>query len=105
MVILQKKVDGINIQTQETIVTDEKLITEIKSFLKPFYYNYLFDGTETGNISDSDMQLFAISFVYQYEYNELPFDAQKFILYIPDKNVTEVIQRFFDYEFINHKKT
>lgn len=84
-------------------VTDEDLKEQIKQYFEKFYYNIMFmPESETGEITESDMQLFAISFIYQYEYNELRFDAEKFVLYIPEENVTEVINRFFDYEFIDH---
>lgn len=89
--------------TTGIVVSDEALIENLTEFTERFFYNYLFNPTsEDGKLSESDMQLFAISYIYQYEYNELKFDTENFILYIPEKNVTDVIKRFFNYEFINH---
>ncbi len=89
---------------QGTPVTDQGLLTEFQSFIEKFYYSFLFaPKSESGKISEMDMQLFAISFIYQYEYTDLRFDADQFVLYIPKDNVTEVINRFFDYNFIYHR--
>jgi hypothetical protein len=93
--------------SQAVSVTDSEKLTEIQAFIEKFFYNYLFNenhlGTETGEITPDDMQLFAISYIQQFEHNELRFDTDKFILYIPEENVTEVIKRFFDYEYTDHK--
>jgi hypothetical protein len=90
---------------KEEAVTDEKKLNELKEFIDKVHYNYLFvPNLETGEITESEMQLFAIAHIYQYEHQELKFDAEKFLLYIPKKNVEEVINRFFDYIFVNHKK-
>ncbi|PKM94250.1 MAG: hypothetical protein CVU84_12380 [Firmicutes bacterium HGW-Firmicutes-1] len=93
-----------DVATEGTIVTNEGLLTELQGFVEKFYYNFLFKPqAENGKLTDTDMQLFAISFIYQFEYNELRFDSEKFVLYIPEANVTEVIKRFFDYDFTTHK--
>lgn len=87
-----------------TIVKNEGVINELQVFIEKFYYNFLFmPKSETGKITETDMQLFAISYIYQYEYKELRFDVDKFELYIPEENVSEVIKRFFNYDFTNHK--
>lgn len=85
-------------------VANEGLLTDLQGFIENFYYNYLFaPQLESGAFTETDMQLFAISYIYQYEYEGLRFDSEKFLLYIPEENVTEVIKRFFDYDFTQHK--
>lgn len=87
-----------------TLVTDSTVITDLQIYIEKFYSNFLFTPkSDTGEITEMDMQLFAISFIYQYEYTDLRFDSEEFILYIPDENVAEVIKRYFDYEFTNHR--
>lgn len=86
------------------LVNNEAIISEIQDFIEKFYYNYLFrPESELGEITEKDMQLFAISYIYQFEYEDLRFDLDKFVLYIPEENVSEVIKTFFDYDFTNHK--
>ncbi|PKM52273.1 MAG: hypothetical protein CVV02_02605 [Firmicutes bacterium HGW-Firmicutes-7] len=88
---------------KSTKVTNEGLLSELEGFIEKFYYNFLFSPqSETGELTNTDRQLFAISFIYQFEYNELRFDSDRFVLYIPEENVTEVIKRFFDYDFTAH---
>lgn len=85
-------------------VTNEGLIAEIQAFVEMFYYNFLFaPQLETGELTETDKQLFAISYIYQHEHEGLRFDSEKFLLYIPEANVSEVIKRYFDYEFTQHK--
>lgn len=87
-----------------TPVTETAKLADFLDYIEKFYYNFLFNpNSETGKMTESDMQLFAISYIYQYEYAELRFDSEKFILYVPDTHVSEVIKRFFDYNFTNHK--
>lgn len=87
-----------------TPVTDVGILGEFQTYIERIYYNFLFaPQSESGEITEMDMQLFAISYIYQYEYTDLRFDLDKFVLYIPDVNVTEVVKRFFDYDFVNHK--
>lgn len=87
-----------------TEILDEALMAEIQTVVEKFYYNFFFSpNTENGQITEDDMLLFAISYIYQYEYNELRFDSDTFILYIPEENVASVIRRFFGYDFTNHR--
>lgn len=96
--------DTQDVTAEVTDVTNEGLLSEFQGFIEKFYYNFLFKPqSETGELTETDMQLFAISFIYQFEYNELRFDSEKFVLYIPEANVTEVIKRFFNYDFTAHK--
>lgn len=86
-----------------TQITDEQVLEEFKKYIEKFYYNILFStDPATGEITPSAMQLFAISYIYQYENKDLLFDVNTFVLKIPDEFVTEVIRRFFDYEFTSH---
>ncbi|MDA3846951.1 MAG: hypothetical protein PF505_10495, partial [Vallitaleaceae bacterium] len=83
---------------------DENTLSEIISMVDYAYYNYLWNpSTELDAIKQEDMQKFAISYIYQYEYNELFFDTNDFVLYIPDNLVTEMVRLFFDESFIIHK--
>jgi len=85
-------------------VTNEGLMSDLQGFVENFYYNYLFaPQLESGAFTETDMQLFAISYIYQYANEGLRFDSEKFLLYIPEENVSEVIKRFFDYDFTKHK--
>lgn len=87
-----------------TPVTDDMILSDLQAYIEKFYYNFLFaPKSELGEVTEMDMQLFAISYIYQYEYTELRFDADEFVLYIPDDYVSEVIKRFFDYDFVNHR--
>lgn len=90
--------------SEGTPVTDATLLGDFQAYIEKFYYNFLFaPKSEAGEITEMDMQLFAISYIYQYEYTDLRFDADQFVLYIPDKKVSEVIKRFFGHDFVNHK--
>lgn len=90
--------------SEEISITNEGLLSELQAFIENFYYNFLFSPQlDTGVLSETDMQLFAISYIYQYEYEDLRFDSEKFLLYIPEENVSEVVKRFFDYEITQHK--
>lgn len=50
---------------------------------------------ETGNVGIDAMTLFALSYIMQYEYNELDFDAESFTLYIPKEYVVQKVEKVF----------
>lgn len=97
--------DGIDYSAATgTIVTDEVIKNDLQLFVEKFYFNYLFKtASPEGVLTEGEMQLFAISYIYQFEHQELTFDASSFVLYIPEERVSEVIERFFDVEFTNHR--
>lgn len=93
------------VDSKEVLVSDTKIINKLSEIVEKVHYNYLFDpNLETGEITESAMQLFAISHIYQYEYQELKQDTEKLILYIPRENVENVIKKFFDHDFRKHGK-
>lgn len=84
--------------------TDEGLKADAMVLVEKLYFNFFFEpDTVRGEITEDDMLSFAISYIYQYEYNELRFDSDTFTLFIPEENISSVIRRFFDYEFTNHR--
>ncbi len=79
-------------------VTDEELIKELNKYMEAFYFNYYFTlGLEedTGNITVDAMTLFALSYIMQYEYNELKFEHKTYTLYIPKEHVVNIVQKYF----------
>jgi len=85
-------------------VNDPELKKKMTVFLEPFFYNLYFgwdDYSENG-ITESDMVKFAISYIYQNEYNELKFDTETFILYVPDERVDELVLKYFDHKVVDH---
>ncbi len=84
-------------------VEDPAFEAAVLAFLDPVYYNLFFgQGDYVDGISEEDMTKFAISYIYQHEYNELKFDTSDFILYVPEKRVEELVYRYFDYEVTGH---
>lgn len=72
-------------------------------FLEPIYYNIFFGhGDYVDGIAEEDMVKFAISYIYQHEYNELKFDTQQFILYVPEKRVETLVKKYFDKSVSGH---
>ncbi len=79
-------------------ITDPVLIDELESYLYDFYFNYYFQyglEEETGNVGIDAMTLFALSYIMQYEYNELEFDTDNFTLYIPKEYVVQKVEKVF----------
>lgn len=77
----------------------------MKAWLEYFYYNNLFDkelNNETGEISPDAMLSFAASYIMQMESQGLRFDTDTFRLYIPKKQMEEVVLRFFDKKIEAH---
>ncbi len=84
-------------------VEDPAFEAAVLTFLDPIYYNLFFgQGNYVEGITEEDMTKFAISYIYQHEYNELKFDTSNFILYVPEKRVEEIVYRYFDYEVTGH---
>ena len=86
-------------------VKDIAEIKNMKSWLEYFYYNNLFDkelNNETGEISPDAMLSFAASYIMQMESRGLRFDTDTFRLYIPKKQMEEVVLRFFDKRIEEH---
>lgn len=97
-------VEQIDVNLVETTIDlTEKQLLDIKTMVYYAYFNYLWKpDSEDGIIEKEQMQKFAISYIYQYEYNELFFDTNSFELHIPDQKVTEIVRVFFDESFVNH---
>lgn len=96
------------IEIEEALVgqadLDDATLAEIAALVDFAYYNYLWDASlESEALTTENMQRFAISYIYQYEYNELFFDTTDFVLYIPEDHVTHIIDLFFDANFVNHQ--
>lgn len=96
-------------ETEKVFVPSEiKEIAEIKKirlWLEYFYYNNLFEeelNAETGEISEDARMSFAASYIMQLEHEGLRFDTDTFRLYIPQKHMEEVVQRFFDQPIAKH---
>ena len=113
----QKAETGSEVKTDESteevisksfVPVQVKDITEIKrmkAWLEYFYYNNLFDkelNSETGAISPDAMLSFAASYIMQMENQGLRFDTDTFRLYIPKKQMEEVVLRFFDKKIEAH---
>lgn len=113
----QKAETGSEVKTDESteevisksfVPVQVKDITEIKrmkAWLEYFYYNNLFDkelNNETGEISPDAMLSFAASYIMQMESQGLRFDTDTFRLYIPKKQMEEVVLRFFDKKIEAH---
>lgn len=113
----QKAETGSEVKTDESteevisksfVPVQVKDITEIKrmkAWLEYFYYNNLFDkelNSETGEISPDAMLSFAASYIMQMESQGLRFDTDTFRLYIPKKQMEEVVLRFFDKKIETH---
>jgi len=82
---------------------DKDTLEEITKMVDYAYYNYLWNPSiESDIIRQVEMQRFAISYIYQYEYNELFFDTTDFVLHIPDNMVTNVVKLFFDTTIISY---
>lgn len=84
--------------TEPTVITDDAVIADLGDYLYHFYFNYYFVHgleEETGNVGIDAMTLFALSYIMQYEYNELEFDAETFTLYIPEEYVIQKVEKVF----------
>jgi len=101
------EVENMEIMIDEQVISDadvdSQTLSEIIKMVDYAYYNYLWEpSTELETIKQVDMQKFAISYIYQYEYNELFFDTNNFVLYIPDATVKTIVKLFFDTTFVIH---
>lgn len=85
-------------------VDDPQLKTKMTTFLELFYYNIYFGGNDysENGITEDDMVKFAISCIYQHDYNELKFDTESFILYVPAERVDELVLKYFNHKVSNH---
>ncbi|PKM65870.1 MAG: hypothetical protein CVU95_13800 [Firmicutes bacterium HGW-Firmicutes-2] len=84
-------------------VNNQEVQDQLLSFLETFHYNIFFSQRDmTEGITDSDRIKFAISYIYQNEYQELKFDTSKFILYVPEQRVEEIVQKYFGVTVSNH---
>lgn len=84
-------------------ITNEGLLNELNEFVSDFYFNFLFSPkSETGIITEADMKLFAVSHIFQFDNQDLRFDSEKFVLYIPKEKVAKTIKLYFDYEIKEH---
>ncbi|MDF1616541.1 hypothetical protein [Petrocella sp. FN5] len=78
---------------------------QLLSFLETFHYNIFFSQRDmTEGIIESDRIKFAISYIYQNEYQELRFDTSKFILYVPGQRVEEIVYEYFG-ETVSHHES
>ncbi len=87
------------------IVENETLRKDMQDYLSDFYYNYYFFQSldETGNVNGDNMVLFALSYIMQYENEELPFDADTYRLTIPVDQVQNVLHKYFYRELEQYK--
>ena len=84
-------------------VNDQEVKDQLLSFLETFHYNIFFSQRDmTEGITESDRIKFAISYIYQNEYQELKFDTSKFILYVPAQRVEEIVKKYFGETVSNH---
>jgi len=84
-------------------VNNQNVKDQLLSFLETFHYNVFFSQRDmTDGIMDSDRIKFAISYIYQNEYQELKFDTSKFILYVPAQRVEEIVYEYFGETVSNH---
>ncbi|MCF8020497.1 MAG: hypothetical protein K9L62_14020 [Vallitaleaceae bacterium] len=84
-------------------VNDQEVKDQLLSFLETFHYNIFFSKRDmTDGITESDRTKFAISYIYQNEYQELKFDTTNFILYVPKQRVEEISQKYFGETVSNH---
>lgn len=103
----EEKVDFSALDVEGTDVVDIDKLAQIKTFTEIFYYNNYFSGAikeyaiaiEKGsfmpNISNDTMLQFALSYVMQYENEELMFDYDTFRIQIPKSMPEVAIERFF----------
>lgn len=95
--------EDVDVTPVASTVEDPAFEASVLAFLDPVYYNLFFgQGNYVEGITEEDMTKFAISYIYQHEYNELKFDTSNFILYVPEKRVEELVYRYFDYEVTGH---
>ena len=95
--------DEVEVVSMNSDIDDAAMEEAMLSFLDPFYYNVFFgQGNYVDGIQEEDMTKFAISYIYQHEYNELKFDTTDFILYVPEDRVGELVIKYFDYEVTGH---
>lgn len=101
----QDKANEISTQFTPTVVRDITQIRKMRLWLEYFYYNNIFDqniNNDTGAITEDAMMSFAASYIMQIENKGLRFDTDTFRLYIPQKVMEEVVERFFDYKIQKH---
>lgn len=95
--------DDIDREPVASTIEDPAFEASILTFLDPVYYNLFFGhGNYVDGIMEEDMIKFAISYIYQHEYNELKFDTTDFILFVPEKRVEEIVERYFDFSVTGH---
>lgn len=81
----------------------QELEKQIANVIDKLYFNFYFQPDETGIISERDRIRFAISYIYQYEYQELKIDTTNFEVYIPLEHVNEIVLKFFDTKVTAHE--
>lgn len=95
--------DTVEVVAVPESIEDPEFQSSLLAFLDPVFYNVFFGyGDYTEGITEDDMIKFAVSYVYQHEYNELKFDTTEFILYVPEKRVEELVVKFFDAPVTRH---
>jgi len=84
-------------------IDDPAFEASVLAYLDPIYYNVFFGyGDYVEGITEEDMIKFAISYIYQHEYNELKFDTTDFILYVPEERVEALVEKYFDVRVSGH---
>ncbi len=93
----------VEVVSSNGVVTDPIFEKQLVNFLDPVVFNIL-TGQESFDegFTEDDMVRFAVSYVYQYEYNELKFDTEEFKLYVPEKHVEEIVEKYFDTSVTRH---
>ena len=95
--------EDVDVTAVATSLEDPEFEASLTAFLDPIYYNIFFGhGDFTEGISQDDMIKFAVSYIYQHEYNELKFDTTDFILYVPEKRVEALVEKYFDVSLKRH---
>lgn len=99
-----EEVDASTVEVVEpTRLDDPDFQASLLKYFDPIYYNLLFRlGDYEEGITEEDMIKFAISYIYQNEYNEIKFDESNFILYASEQRVEELVLRYFDFEVTGH---
>lgn len=82
-------------EVQGTGSLEEADREELMRLADLFYYNFYFHPQGDGTVAEQDRILFALSYIAQYEYQELKKDTTTFVVHITEEHVDHVVERFF----------
>lgn len=95
--------EEVDVIAEVTSVDDPAFIAQVQNFIELFYYNLFFvEGDFTEGIDEGTKIKFAISYIYQHEYNELKFDTETFVLYVPEDRVEALVEKYFGSKVSGH---